>query len=80
MAYAHSPSRVLMNRSALPLVLGVSGMVRMGLRSKALQAFRHPPVRLGEPLSQRTRRQVIPCSLNQPTARIRRPTVVALGL
>lgn len=37
--------RVRMNRSALPLVRGVYGLMRIGLRSRALQAFRHSPDR-----------------------------------
>ena len=43
-----------MHRSALPLVLGVWGLVRIGLRSIALEAFRHSLERWEDPLSERT--------------------------
>jgi hypothetical protein len=45
-------------RSALPLVRGVYGFVRIALRSRGLQALRHAPDRYADPLSERTRRQV----------------------
>jgi len=34
-----------MNRSALPLVCGVSGLVRIGFRSNNLQSYRQSPER-----------------------------------
>ena len=38
--YPYSASTVLMNRSALPFVRGVYGLVRFGIRPSALQASR----------------------------------------
>jgi hypothetical protein len=40
MEYTHCARSVLMNRSALPLVHGVYGLVRFGIRPSALQASR----------------------------------------
>ena len=44
----------MINRSALSLVLDVWGLVRIGLRSIALEAFRHSLERYEDPLSERT--------------------------
>ena len=48
----------------------------VGLRSRALQALRHAHDRLAQLLSERARGYVMPCWLNEPTARARKSTIV----
>lgn len=71
--WAPTNRRVLINRSALPLVCGSWGLVRMGLRSSACKALCQSTELSAEPMSEWMLRQVIACSQNQPTARARKP-------
>ena len=64
MAHAQSLQRVWMNLSALPLVLGVQGLVRMCRSPKAWQALANALKTEAGQLSLITRKPSTTCSLN----------------
>jgi len=66
-----------MNRSALPFVRGVYGMVRFGFTTSSLHASRQGLERLALSLPERILVQLMPWLSNQATARSRTPNVVA---